>query len=97
MTEFRAVGARIVGISVDAPATSAKLHKRLGLRFDLLSDPDMTAIRDYGVQMKDMDLAIPAVFVVNRAGTIVYRNISETMTDRPYVGDVLSAVRAADQ
>lgn len=46
---FRAKGVEVVGISKDSPASHARFAEKHGLPFLLLSDPDLEAIRAYGV------------------------------------------------
>ena len=38
--------AQILGVSVDTPTDSLAMMERLGLTFDLLSDPDRAAMKD---------------------------------------------------
>lgn len=47
--EIRSVGARIVGISADSPASHQKFIAKHGLNFPLLSDPDNGVTKAYGV------------------------------------------------
>ena len=86
----------MVAISVDAAADSAKLAADLGLHFPLLSDADLHVASDYGVAMKDRDIAVPAVFVVRRDRTIAWKKVGEDMTDRPSAAQVLEQVRRAE-
>jgi peroxiredoxin Q/BCP len=45
---LRGVGARVVGVSAQSPATHRKFRERQGLRFPLLSDPGKRIARAYG-------------------------------------------------
>ncbi|MBR4940987.1 MAG: peroxiredoxin [Clostridia bacterium] len=47
--EFKAKGAEIVGVSRDSIASHEKFAAKYGLPFILLSDPELSAIQDYGV------------------------------------------------
>ena len=47
--EFLAKGAEVIGISRDSAASHAKFAEKHGLPFVLLSDPELSAIRGYGV------------------------------------------------
>jgi peroxiredoxin Q/BCP len=42
-----AVGARVVGVSRDSVSSHAKFHSKLQLPFDLLSDPEHSALEAY--------------------------------------------------
>ena len=48
MNVLKKAGYSVVGISPDAPAKLAKFRKAEGLKFDLLSDPEMKIIKAYG-------------------------------------------------
>jgi peroxiredoxin Q/BCP len=45
---FKKAGFEVVGVSPDAPAKLAKFKTNEGLKFDLLSDPEMKIIKGYG-------------------------------------------------
>ena len=92
--ELTALGAAIVGISVDSVEDSARLAEQLELGFPLASDPRREAITAYGVAMEGEPLAVPATFVVRPDRTIAWRHVGETMTDRPASAHVLDVVRA---
>ena len=47
--EFAARGVDVIGISKDSVSSHAKFAQKYGLPFILLSDPDLTAIKAYGV------------------------------------------------
>ena len=48
MNVLKKAGYVVVGISPDSPAKLIKFRKAEGLKFDLLSDPDMKVIKAYG-------------------------------------------------
>ena len=48
MNVLKKAGYSVVGISPDAPAKLTKFRKAEGLKFDLLSDPEMKVIKAYG-------------------------------------------------
>lgn len=47
--EFQARGVEVIGISKDSVASHIKFAKKYGLPFVLLSDPELAAIKAYGV------------------------------------------------
>lgn len=47
--EFAARGVAVIGISKDSVSSHAKFAEKHGLPFILLSDPDLSAIKAYGV------------------------------------------------
>ena len=70
-----------------------------GLTFPLLSDFNKTAIRDYGVFNEDMiglkGIAKRAVFVLDKEGTVRYREVLEDARNEPDYQKALSAVATA--
>ena len=48
MNVLKKAGYAVVGISPDSPAKLTKFRKAEGLKFDLLSDPEMKIIKAYG-------------------------------------------------
>jgi peroxiredoxin Q/BCP len=84
-----------VGISVDEVETSKGFAKDLGLGFPLLSDPDMSVIRAYGVADEGNEIAWPAEFLVDPGGSVRWRATAQRVGTRPSANDVLRAFDAA--
>jgi peroxiredoxin len=76
---------------------SRDLAKSLGLAFDLLSDPTMTAIRAYGVADESNEIAWPAEFLVDKGGRVRWRATAKSVGTRPSAADVLRAFDSAEQ
>jgi peroxiredoxin len=93
--DFAARSIRVVAISVDSVAKSQELAKDLRLSFPLLSDPDMTAIRAYGVADESNGIAWPAEFLVDRGGRIRWRATAQSVGKRPSTTEILQAFDAA--
>lgn len=49
----------------------------------------------YGVAMAGRDIAVPAVFVVLPNGTITWRKVGESVSDRPSSAEILDALDKA--
>ena len=81
----------MVAISVDEPKDSAELATKLGLTYPLLSDPDRTAIKAFGVADENTGLAWPTVFVVGRDGKVAKRFFTESYKKRATTSEVLAA------
>ena len=80
-------------MSADELGDSRALVEKLKLTFPLASDPQLAAIRAFGVEMQGRGIAVPATFVLRPGdGRVVYRYIGETMMDRPAVDAILSAL-----
>ena len=76
-----------MAISVDTPEQSRTLSKTQGYTFPILSDPRANTIRAYGVihaagGEDGQDIARPAEFLVDRAGTIRWTNLTESILAR---------------
>ena len=93
--DFAARSIRVVAISVDPVAKSQDLARDLGLSFPLLSDPELTVIRAYGVADEGNGIAWPAEFLVDRGGGIRWRRTAQAVGTRPSATEVLAAFDAA--
>ncbi|MBS2021732.1 MAG: peroxiredoxin [Deltaproteobacteria bacterium] len=64
--------AQILGVSVDDLETQKKFAESLGLQFPLMSDPEGTAAKAYGVYgMMGLKLAARTTFVIDGTGHVV--------------------------
>src|SRR5262245_56601215 len=88
-----AVGAHVLGISVDAgPAKKAWAESRGGISYDLLSDfhPKGQVASDYGV-MRANGISERAIFVVDKAGKIVWAKQYQ-IPEQPDVEELFSTL-----
>ena len=88
------MGASIIAVSSETPEEGMELSERLGLTLTLACDTDFAVMEAYGVRHAGEDFAVPAVFVMDRGGTIRYRYIGESMIDRPNSEELLNIVGA---
>lgn len=96
---MKALGGRLVAISVDPPEKSREVIRRNALPFAILSDADATVIRNYGVVHtgggeRGEDIAIPALFLVDRDGRIVWRRVAVRIQDRPDPQEIIAVIRS---
>jgi len=90
LSKFNEEGALVIGISENNTQKLKKFHDDNKLRFDLLSDPDKTVLRSFGV--KENLLSDRITYIVNIAGEIVYKNYS--LTDgKKHVAEALKYLR----
>jgi peroxiredoxin len=79
--------ARVLGISVDTPFALKAFANAERLQFPLLSDFNKDAIRSYDVVNPDMiglkGIAKRAVFVIDREGTIRYKEVLDDARNEP--------------
>jgi peroxiredoxin len=90
---------RPVAISVDTPEESRELMRKAGYSFTFLSDPNLDAIRRYdvvhkGAGMGGRDIARPAELLVDRAGVVRWRNLTEDILVRARPETMLAAAKA---
>ena len=83
----------MLAISVDRPEQSRELAEAYDIDYALLSDPDAAVIRSYGLLHPDGgmegDIARPAVFVLDREGRIVWRDLTDNWRIRVRPGRIL--------
>lgn len=74
--EFRRIDAVVIGISRDSAASHKKFAEKYNLPFLLLSDPELTAIRAYGVWQEKKQYGkvsmgvVRSTFIINGNGVI---------------------------
>jgi glutaredoxin-dependent peroxiredoxin len=96
---FRAIGAQVIGISVDGPFANKMFAQNKQLNFPVLSDYKRDTIRKYGVVMKDLaslkdyDAAKRSIFVLDSDGIVVYKWISDNPMVEPNYEEVKSSLQ----
>lgn len=92
---LRRRGVEVAAISVDSQEDSAELSKSLELPFPLLEDKDLKVALQYGVAMEGRDIAVPSVFVVLPNGSIFWKQVGESIADRPTNAQILDVTAKA--
>jgi peroxiredoxin len=96
MSRFTGVDARVLGISTDTFFTLKAWDDQLKLGFPLLSDYNKEVIHAYGVVNPDMvglkNIARRAVFVIDKGGTIQYREVLDDARNEPDYGKLNEAL-----
>ncbi len=90
--DFEQKGATIVAVSVDSIADQQKMSQKFGLRFQLYSDPQLAVITKFGVDDYAAGISRPAVFVIEKGGTIAYKRVGDRPDDRPTTDEILAAI-----
>ena len=94
--KIEAKGAVVVGVSKDAPESHAKFAKKFGLKFLLLSDPKLEAIKAYGAwgrkkfMGREFDGVLRTTFVIGPDGRL--KKIFRGVTPKGHAAQVLEAV-----
>ena len=92
-SEFEAVGAQRVGISADKVDRQARFDAKHGLGYPLLSDPDRTVARQFGVKRPGPLMNKRATFVIGTDRRILAAFSSE-MNMEAHADEALSVLRA---
>ena len=93
---FSAKGVKVLGVSPDSPEVHARFRKKYGLTFPLLSDPEKTLAKAYGVWVKKQNYGREymgverSTFAVDRHGVI--RKVWRKVRVPGHVDDVLHSV-----
>jgi peroxiredoxin len=92
------VGGKLLAVSVDPPQRSFQVIQRYDLNYPILGDVDCQVIRQYGLvhaggAPDGGDMAIPAQFLIDRTGQIVWRRVSARIQDRANPQTVIDTIR----
>jgi thioredoxin-dependent peroxiredoxin len=100
MGDIAAAGAKVVGISRDSIASHHRFRDKYGLRFPLLSDPDLSVHRAYGafgekmMYGKKVSGVLRSTFVVGPAGRVM--KVFPNVRVDGHVEAVLAVLRGGD-
>lgn len=87
----------LVGISVDPVENNRAMIDKLLLPFSLLSDPEGSVIKEWGVWNDgDGGIARPSIFAVRKDGSIGWRYVGVDYADRPTDDELFSSLRGGD-
>jgi peroxiredoxin (alkyl hydroperoxide reductase subunit C) len=81
IVRFEELGATVLGISVDSHHANSVFAERLRLSFQLLSDFNRETSAAYGVLIPEAGFSQRAMFVVDRHGTVVHKEVSVASAD----------------
>jgi peroxiredoxin len=84
---------------VDDQEQNATLSRQLGLEYPILADPELAAIRAYGLVdagagPDGRDIAHTASVLLDRDGIVRWRVVSDNVRRRPTPATVLAAIDA---
>lgn len=91
---FDASGIGLVAISADSQKDSRQLLKEKPIEVPLLSDPELTTIKSWGVAMEGQDIAVPATFIVSQDKIVRWKYIGQDMTDRPDEREIINKAKS---
>jgi peroxiredoxin len=89
--DVEATGAAAFAVSIDRPTDARRLRQELLLTLPILSDPDMTMIRAYGMKGEGMQMGDMGYVIIDKAGRIRDRRIERNFGDN--LAPVLSTLK----
>jgi peroxiredoxin len=97
LADYSALGAEVIGISVDSPFAQEAWAKQSGITITLASDLNKEVTNAYGVLFKGIgggigDSAARAAFVIDKNGVIQYAEQTPTPKDLPDFGAIKAAL-----
>jgi peroxiredoxin len=97
--DYFALGAEVIGISVDSPFAQEAWAKQSGITITLASDLNKEVTNAYGVLFKGIgdgigDSAARAAFVIDKNGDIQYAEQTPTPKDLPDFAAIKAALAA---
>ncbi|TLD42849.1 MAG: Alkyl hydroperoxide reductase subunit C-like protein [Candidatus Jettenia ecosi] len=93
-SEFKALNAQVLGVSVDSVYSHKAWLKELGnLSYPLLSDITKDISRKYGVLLEDKGIALRGTFIIDPEGKLRYQLIHDLGIGRS-VEEILRVLRA---
>jgi peroxiredoxin len=97
LDKLTARGVRVVAVSVDPPDITQKLREQKGYTFLFLCDTQVKAIRRWDLLdpnggIGGADIARPAEFLIDPAGTVRWTNFTEDYRVRVHTAAVLKVL-----
>ena len=96
--EIRELDAEVLAVSAEPLAAAAAEATAAGLPFPVVSDADLAVIGAFGVldidEPEGRRIARPAVFLIDRGGTLRFAYVGEHAQDRPTAGMLLLALES---
>jgi thioredoxin-dependent peroxiredoxin len=89
-------GAEVIGVSADGEGSHAAFKAKHGLPFVLLSDPDGSAAKAFGVKKTFGLIAGRVTFVIDRQGVVRHRFDSQLKV-KEHVKEALTLVKQLEQ
>ncbi len=91
---FRSLDTEILAVSADSVEKAANTVKQYKIPFKLLSDPQKIVIKSYGVFDDLSECAEASVFIIDRTGTIRYKQVGIVPSDIPPNDKLMETIRA---
>jgi|GEM_PF-1624763 len=91
---FENKNAKMVAVSADSAFKASLLKTFLKLKFPVLSDQELTLIKQFDLQImeKGQWIAKPAVLIFDPSGNEIYRYVGQNHEDRPRMDEILAKI-----
>lgn len=93
LSQFRAVGTRVLPISVDAVPSLKAFKEKERMTVDLLSDFFRKTARDYGVLVEEKGTAKRSYFLVDKQGVLRWSHVEAENGHRREDAELLAQIR----
>jgi len=92
--EFKAIGAEVLGASIDSKFTHLAWKEKIGnIQYPMVSDITKEISKDYGVLLEDEGIALRGLFVIDPDGKLRYQVVHDLSVGRN-VDEVLRVIKA---
>lgn len=82
--QFQAKNAQIVAIAVQDQAGAQTAKQETGVTYPILADATHQVADAYGVyNLLGDNVATPSIFIIDKAGQLVWSHIGQNVSDRP--------------
>lgn len=85
----------MIAVSADPMAKGRTAALEMKLMYPIISDNSRVVINLWGVMHPSEGIARPSMFLVNKAGKVVWRYVGMEAADRPPMGEVFKQLAAA--
>ena len=100
LTDYDALDAQVLGISVDSPFAQAAWAKENSIAIPLLSDFNKEVSAAYGAQFEELiglrGVAKRSAFVIDKTGTVRFASVSDDPTVLPDFDAIKARLKALD-
>lgn len=94
LDEFKALGADVLGVSIDSKFTHLAWKEKIGdIRYPMLSDITKEISSQYGVLLEDKGIALRGLFIIDPDGRVRYQVVHDLSVGRN-VDEVLRVIKA---
>lgn len=94
LEEFKAVGADVLGVSIDSKFTHLAWKEKIGdISYPMLSDITKQISSEYGVLVEEQGIALRGLFIIDPEGKMRYQVVHDLSVGRN-VDEVLRVIKA---